>query len=179
MRQSLLSLLLALAVSWWTPRARAQANEATEAAAPTPSTTTPSTTTAPATPPQRVVVFDRNSKLRVALLATGIPLFVLSYALPCAGARGVWCAPVVGPILKIKQIADKQAQVDPDEDGIVPPVFIYTLLVELAAVQLASASLIMAGALLPRREGRRVVQTVDLLPSLSPTAVGLSAVGTF
>lgn len=114
-----------------------------------------------------------------ALLATGIPLFVLSYGLPCAGARGVWCAPVVGPIIKIKHIADEQAQVDPEEDGIVPPVFVYTLLGELAAVQLASASLIMAGALLPRREGRRIVQTVTLVPSLTPRAVGLSAVGTF
>ena len=61
----------------------------------------------------------------------------------------------------------------------IPPVFVYTLLVELAAVQLASASLVMAGVLLPRREGKRVVSSVALVPNLSPSVLGLSAVGTF
>jgi hypothetical protein len=167
-RKWLPSLLVSVALSCFSQRANAQATAAGAASASVPSA-----------PTQRSVAYDKNAKVRVALLATGIPLFVLSYGLPCVGERGVWCAPVVGPIIKIKHIADKEAQAGPDEDGIVPPVFIYTLLVELAAVQLASASLIVAGALLPRREGRRLVQTVTLVPSFAPTAVGLSAVGTF
>ncbi|HEX2872217.1 MAG TPA: hypothetical protein VHP33_13190 [Polyangiaceae bacterium] len=169
MRKWLPPLLVSVALSCFSQRANAQASAAPAAVSPS----------VPSAPTQRSVVYDKNATLRVALLATGIPLFALSYGLPCVGERGVWCAPVVGPIVKIKHIADKEAQTDPEQDGIVPPVFVYTLLVELAAVQLASASLIMAGALLPRREGRRVVQTVNLVPSLTPTTVGLTALGTF
>ena len=84
-----------------------------------------------------------------------------------------------GPIIKIKQLADKEAAQDPEEDGIIPPVFVYTLLAEVAAVQLASASMILVGVLLPRREGRRMVQSVTLVPSLNPGAPGLSLVCTF
>lgn len=175
MQRLVLWVLLVVAVSCWTRRAAAQVTSTPDAA---PPGATPSAAQPRAESP-RFEVYDKNAKLRVGLLAGGIPLFVLSYGLPCLGARGVWCVPFAGPIIKIKHIADKEAQADPEEDGIIPPVFVYTLLVELAAVQLASASLITAGALLPRREGRRVVKTVSLVPSFSPGAVGLSAVGTF
>lgn len=175
MRRLVLWVLVGAAVSCWTQRAAAQATPAGD--------TAPPSVAPPATPPlaeaQRFVVYDKNAKLRVGLLAGGIPLFVLSYGLPCLGGRGVWCVPFAGPIIKIKQLADKEAEQDPEEDGIIPPVFVYTLLAELAAVQLASASMIAVGALLPRREGRRMVQGVTLVPSLTPAAVGLSAVGTF
>ena len=179
MRRLVLWVLVGGVVSCWSNRAAAQAAPAQAA----PARDADPALVAPPTPPaavaQRFEVYDKNRNLRIALLATGIPLFTLSYALPCAGARGVWCAPFVGPFLKIKQIADREAQQDPDEDGIIPPVFVYSVLVELAAVQIASASLVMAGALLPRREGKRVVSSVALVPSLSPSALGLSAVGTF
>jgi hypothetical protein len=179
---------MGVAVACWPGRAAAQATR--EADAPPPSV-------APAAPPARVApqaeryaVYDKNAKLRVGLLAGGIPLFVLSYALPCSGARGVWCVPFAGPIIKIKQLADREAEQyakeaeqrtdqGTDEGPMIPPVFVYTLLAEVAAVQLASASMILVGALLPRREGRRVVQSVTLVPSLNPAAPGLVAVGTF
>jgi hypothetical protein len=171
-------------VACWPSRAAAQATR--EADAPPPSV-------APAAPPARVapqaeryVVYDKNAKLRVGLLAGGIPLFVLSYALPCSGARGVWCVPFAGPIIKIKQLADreaeqyaKEAEQRTDEGPMIPPGVVYLLLAEVAAVQLASASMIAVGALLPRREGRRVVQNVSLVPSLNPAAPGVSVVGTF
>lgn len=171
MPKPLVVLLLCLAASCWTERAHAQSSDAASVADLSPAPSEAKT--------RRLELYDRNANIRIALLATGIPLFVLSYGLPCAGSRGVWCAPVVGPIIKIKQIADREAQADPEEDGIIPPVFVYTLLAELAALQLASASLVAAGALMPRREGRRMVETVTLVPALSPSTLGLTAVGTF
>ena len=174
MRRLVLWVLVGGVVSCWSLRAAAQSAPARNADPERVALAAPAVA-----PGQRVAVYDKNRNLRIALLATGIPLFTLSYALPCAGARGVWCAPFVGPFLKIKQIADREAQQDPEEDGMIPPVFVYTLLVELAAVQVASASLVMAGALLPRREGKRVVEAMTLVPTFTPSTVGLAAVGTF
>jgi hypothetical protein len=175
-RRLLVWVLMGVTVSCWPVRAAAQGTPMAGA----PPSVAPPAPIAPVAPEaQRFVVYDKNAKLRIGLLAGGIPVFALFYGLPCAGERGVWCVPFAGPIIKIKQLADKEAGQDPDEDGIIPPVFVYTLLAEVAAVQLASASMILVGALLPRREGRRVVQSVTLVPSLNPAAPGLVAVGTF
>jgi hypothetical protein len=132
-----------------------------------------------ASAPQRPFeVYDKNRTARWALIATGTALLTLSYAAPCAGARGVWCLPFAGPIFKIKQLADEEARSNPDEDGIVPPVFVYTLLVEVAFVQVAAAGMITAGALLPRRPGRRFVGSLTFTPLVGPSIVGLAASGT-
>jgi len=127
----------------------------------------------------RLVYRDRNASLRVALIATGSGLLALTYGLPCVGAGGRWCVPFAGPVLVIAHLDKQERQNDNSEDGIVPPVFVYTLIGSVAALQVISATAIVAGALVPRREVITSARTFTVVPLLSPSMAGLGATGTF
>jgi len=123
-------------------------------------------------------VRDRNAGKRVGLIAGGTILLGVSYGLPCATARGVWCVPFAGPLLAIAKRHREDNQSSNEEDGIVPPVFVYTVFGMVSFLQLGGAMLVTSGVLLPRREVEVASRRITLLPLLSPSTLGVAAVGT-
>jgi hypothetical protein len=99
--------------------------------------------------------------------------------LPCVSAGDRWCVPFAGPILVIAHLDKQEQQNDNTEDGIVPPVFVYGLIAGVAGVQILSATMIVAGALVPRRQVIASARTFTVVPLLAPSMAGLGAVGTF
>lgn len=125
-------------------------------------------------------VEDRNAGKRLGLIVGGTLAFGVTYGLPCAGGRGLWCMPFAGPVLVLAKRERKQSQsMDAGEDGIVPPAFIYVVAGGLGMLQLGGAAMITIGALLPRREVEVPARRVALLPVLGPSGAGLTAVGTW
>jgi len=165
-------VLLAVATTWQVSPAHAEEQpRATTTAGAAPAAEKP-------TRPGRTR--DRNAGARLGLIVGGSVAFGVFYGLPCAGARGLWCVPFAGPVLVVAKRERAQSRnADENEDGIVPPAFVYTLAGGLGMLQLTGAALITAGALLPRREVTVTTGRVTLLPMVSSSARGVAAIGTW
>jgi hypothetical protein len=126
-----------------------------------------------------VVRRDRNAAARWALIGAGAAVLATTYAWPCGAAGGRWCVPIAGPFLVIAKLDKQERQNTSSEDGIIPPVFVYTLIGGVGLLQILGTSAIVVGALLPRREVTTSARTLTVAPLLGPSVVGVGAVGTF
>lgn len=165
-------VLLGLTIAWHALPARAEQRRAASASPEAaPRNEKPA-------PPRRLR--DRNAGARLGLIVGGTIAFGVFYGLPCAGARGLWCVPFAGPVLVVdKREREQSGSRDDGQDGIVPPVFIYTLAGGLGMLQLGGAAMITIGALLPRRDVEVPARRITLLPLVGPAATGITAMGSW
>jgi hypothetical protein len=155
-----------------------------EDAKPTRADATPSARPAP-----RTITYDRNLPLKIGAIVAGTSFLAISYGLPCAKAGGHWCIPYGGPIVAAVKYNERESanagDDESDEGGMIPPLFVDTLLVGVSAVQLLSTGLIVVGILIPRRDvtepayGFQLNRHVALTPVAAPSTVGLVASGNF
>jgi hypothetical protein len=147
-----------------------------------------SVTSSGSPPSARTITYDRNLPLKIGALVAGTSFLAISYGVPCAKAGGHWCIPYGGPIIaavKYNERENANADDDSDEGGMIPPLFVDTLLVGVSAVQLLSTGLIVVGILIPRRDvtepayGFQLNRHVALTPVAAPSTVGLVASGNF
>jgi hypothetical protein len=133
----------------------------------------------------KMVTYDRNLPWRVGLMVVGGSFLAISYGVPCVKAGGHWCIPYAGPIVAAVKYNRKEADNNNENDGIVPPVFVDTLLVGVSLVQLASTAILVTGALMPRREvteplySLKLGRNVAFTPVAAPSMLGLAASGSF
>lgn len=120
-------------------------------------------------------VRDRNAGARLGLMVGGTLLLGLTYGLPCAGARGLWCIPVAGPPLVIAKLDRRESRNTNQEDGIVPPIFAYTAIGFVSVLQLGGIGMFTIGALLPRRDVEVSAAHVMIMPLVGRSLVGVSA----
>lgn len=157
---------------------------AADAAPSVPVAPAPAAASAPASSPTkaRTFTYDRNLPLRIGLVVAGSSFLALSYGVPCAKAGGHWCIPYAGPIIAAVKYNESDAQSE-NEDGIIPPLFVDSLLVGVSAVQLLSTGLLVAGIVIPKREvtesamSTRLGRHLVLTPVAGPRVFGLVASG--
>jgi hypothetical protein len=126
---------------------------------------------------QLTVLRDRNKGLRWGLIASGSAVLTLFYVFPCLTEGGWWCVPVAGPVSAIQK-RDREERQSTNEDGIVPPVFVYTLFAGVGAAQVVGIGLVTVGALLPSRPVRETLVKLNIVPLVSSDAVVLTLGGT-